>query len=128
MAAAERLPVVLMVPRLVGRTPCGTQFSILGYGDMVVPGLLVAYCARFDQRVRGSRWAYFLSCCVAYFLGMLATFGAMLVSARGQPALLYLVPFILTGAAMVAWRRGEMRHFWRGSDDHRKEDELTTAP
>ncbi|KAB0400600.1 hypothetical protein E2I00_009125, partial [Balaenoptera physalus] len=47
----ERLPMVLKVPRLSfsALTLCDQPFSILGFGDIVVPGFLVAYCHRFDM-------------------------------------------------------------------------------
>uniref|UniRef100_A0A3B4AB62 PA domain-containing protein n=1 Tax=Periophthalmus magnuspinnatus TaxID=409849 RepID=A0A3B4AB62_9GOBI len=112
-----QLPVVMRVPRFSGlaQNLCGMQFSILGYGDIIVPGLLVAYCSRFDVWVN-SRWkVYFISCCTAYLMGMIVTFTVMLLSGMGQPALLYLVPFTLITSAVVAGCRGEMRRFWTGT-------------
>lgn len=107
------------------------------------PGLLVAYCSRFDVRVNSRNKVYFISCCtgtrlltcafcrhhltltfagfspsafaLAYLLGLVLTFAVMLLSGMGQPALLYLVPFTLVTAAAVAGYRKEMRHFWTGS-------------
>ncbi|XP_033839236.1 signal peptide peptidase-like 2A isoform X3 [Periophthalmus magnuspinnatus] len=116
-ASGEKLPVVMRVPRFSGlaQNLCGMQFSILGYGDIIVPGLLVAYCSRFDVWVN-SRWkVYFISCCTAYLMGMIVTFTVMLLSGMGQPALLYLVPFTLITSAVVAGCRGEMRRFWTGT-------------
>ncbi|KAK7913634.1 hypothetical protein WMY93_013845 [Mugilogobius chulae] len=113
----EKLPVVMRVPRFSGlaQNLCGMQFSILGYGDIIVPGLLIAYCSRFDVLVN-SRWkVYFISCCTAYLMGMIVTFAVMLLSGMGQPALLYLVPFTLITSAVVAGCRGEMRKFWTGT-------------
>ncbi|XP_053722660.1 signal peptide peptidase-like 2A isoform X3 [Synchiropus splendidus] len=116
-ASGEKLPVVMRVPRFTSwpLRACGMQFSILGYGDIIVPGLLVAYCSRFDVWINSRRKVYFVSCCIAYLLGMIATFAAMLLSGMGQPALLYLVPFTLITSAVVAGCRKEMRHFWSGT-------------
>ncbi|KAM8876532.1 signal peptide peptidase-like 2A isoform 1-T1 [Synchiropus picturatus] len=116
-APSEKLPVVMRVPRFTSwpLRACGMQFSILGYGDIIVPGLLVAYCSRFDVWINSRRKVYFVSCCIAYLLGMIATFAAMLLSGMGQPALLYLVPFTLITSAVVAGCRKEMRHFWSGT-------------
>ncbi|KAM9860496.1 signal peptide peptidase-like 2A isoform 2-T2 [Aulostomus maculatus] len=124
---SEKLPVVMRVPRFSAwaQNLCGMQFSILGYGDIIVPGLLVAYCSRFDVWVNSRRKIYFLSCCTAYLLGMITTFAVMLLSGMGQPALLYLVPFTLVTSAMVAGCRGEMKQFWTGTTYER--EELTTA-
>ncbi|XP_035538020.1 signal peptide peptidase-like 2A [Morone saxatilis] len=114
---SEKLPVVMRVPRFLAwaQNLCGMQFSILGYGDIIVPGLLVAYCSRFDVWINSRRKVYFISCCIAYLLGMIMTFAVMLLSGMGQPALLYLVPFTLITSAVVAGCRGEMRQFWAGT-------------
>ncbi|XP_038824884.1 signal peptide peptidase-like 2A isoform X4 [Salvelinus namaycush] len=113
----EKLPVVMRVPRFSAWTQnlCGMQFSILGYGDIIVPGLLVAYCSRFDVWVNSPKKIYLFCCCIAYLCGMVLTFAVMLVTKMGQPALLYLVPFTLLESALLAWRRGEMRQFWNGT-------------
>uniref|UniRef100_A0A667ZD19 Signal peptide peptidase-like 2A n=1 Tax=Myripristis murdjan TaxID=586833 RepID=A0A667ZD19_9TELE len=113
---SPQLPVVMRVPRFSAwaQNLCGMQFSILGYGDIIVPGLLVAYCSKFDVWVNSSK-IYFVSCCIAYLLGMIVTFAVMLLTGMGQPALLYLVPFTLITSALVAVRRGEMKHFWAGT-------------
>uniref|UniRef100_A0A668TC07 PA domain-containing protein n=1 Tax=Oreochromis aureus TaxID=47969 RepID=A0A668TC07_OREAU len=116
-ASGEKLPVVMRVPRLLAwaQNLCMMQFSILGYGDIIVPGLLVAYCSRFDVWIKSKRKVYFISCCIAYFLGMILTFIVMLLSGMGQPALLYLVPFTVITSAVVAGCRGEMKQFWAGT-------------
>uniref|UniRef100_A0A7N6BYW1 PA domain-containing protein n=1 Tax=Anabas testudineus TaxID=64144 RepID=A0A7N6BYW1_ANATE len=116
-ASGEKLPVVMRVPRFSAwaQNLCGMQFSILGYGDIIVPGLLVAYCSRFDVWINSSKKIYFVSCCIAYLLGMILTFAVMLLSGMGQPALLYLVPFTLITSAVVAGCRGEIKQFWSGT-------------
>ncbi|XP_057702622.1 signal peptide peptidase-like 2A isoform X1 [Corythoichthys intestinalis] len=115
--STETIPVLMRVPWLSAWTQnlCGMQFSILGYGDIIVPGLLVAYCSRFDVWINSTKKIYFLSCCIAYLLGMMVTFAAMLLSGMGQPALLYLVPFTLITSATVAGCRGEIKQFWTGT-------------
>lgn len=46
----EQLPMVLRVPRLTYNPlhACWIPYSILGFGDILVPGLLVSYCHAFD--------------------------------------------------------------------------------
>uniref|UniRef100_A0AAQ4R7H6 PA domain-containing protein n=1 Tax=Gasterosteus aculeatus aculeatus TaxID=481459 RepID=A0AAQ4R7H6_GASAC len=65
-ASGEKLPVVMRVPRFSAwaQNLCGMQFSILGYGDIIIPGLMVAYCSRFDVWVNSSKKIYFISCCI----------------------------------------------------------------
>lgn len=112
----EKLPMVLKVPRL-NASPlalCDRPFSLLGFGDVLVPGLLVVYCHRFDIQVQTSR-IYFVACTVAYGIGLLVTFIALALMQVGQPALLYLVPCtLLTSLAVALWRR-ELSMFWNGS-------------
>ncbi|XP_058138110.1 signal peptide peptidase-like 2B isoform X2 [Dasypus novemcinctus] len=115
-ATREKLPMVLKVPRL-SSSPlalCDRPFSLLGFGDILVPGLLVAYCHRFDIQVQSSR-VYFVACTVAYGIGLLVTFVALALMQRGQPALLYLVPCTLTTSCAVALWRRELAAFWTGS-------------
>ncbi|KAK2542034.1 Sppl2b [Columba livia] len=67
-ATHEKLPMVLKVPRL-NSSPlalCDRPFSLLGFGDILVPGLLVAYCHRFDIQVQSSR-VYFVACTIEIF-------------------------------------------------------------
>uniref|UniRef100_A0A8C2XR44 Signal peptide peptidase-like 2B n=1 Tax=Cyclopterus lumpus TaxID=8103 RepID=A0A8C2XR44_CYCLU len=112
----EKLPMVLKVPRL-NFSPlalCDRPFSLLGFGDILVPGLLVVYCHRFDILTQSSR-IYFVACTIAYGIGLLITFVALAVMQMGQPALLYLVPCtLLTSLTVALWRR-ELPQFWTGS-------------
>uniref|UniRef100_A0A8C1YMI9 PA domain-containing protein n=1 Tax=Cyprinus carpio TaxID=7962 RepID=A0A8C1YMI9_CYPCA len=111
------LPVVMRIPQFsaLAQNLCMMQFSILGYGDIIIPGLLVAYCHRFDVWMGNSRRIYFISCAVAYAVGLVLTFAVMLLSKMGQPALLYLVPCTLLTSAVLACVRKEFRLFWSGS-------------
>ncbi|XP_040845110.1 signal peptide peptidase-like 2C [Ochotona curzoniae] len=111
----ERLPMVLKVPRLSfsALTLCDQPFSILGFGDIVVPGFLVAYCHRFDVHMRSGQ-LYFMACIAAYAVGLLTTFLAMVLMGVGQPALLYLVSSTLLISLAVATCRQEFSLFWTG--------------
>ncbi|XP_043530510.1 signal peptide peptidase-like 2A isoform X1 [Chiloscyllium plagiosum] len=124
----EKLPVVIRVPRLMPSvaTLCGTPFSILGFGDIIVPGLLVAYCRRFDLQINTSN-IYFILCTTAYAVGMVLTFIVLIVTKMAQPALLYLVPCTLLTCAVTAWIRKEVKIFWAGSDYEMMNQVGTTA-
>lgn len=128
-ATHEKLPMVLKVPRL-NTSPmalCDRPFSLLGFGDILVPGLLVAYCHRFDIQVQSSR-LYFVACTVAYGIGLLVTFMALALMQRGQPALLYLVPCtLITSCGLALWRR-ELKMFWTGGGFAKDLPQSTWAP
>uniref|UniRef100_A0A8C0XYG4 Signal peptide peptidase-like 2C n=1 Tax=Castor canadensis TaxID=51338 RepID=A0A8C0XYG4_CASCN len=120
----ERLPMVLKVPRLSfsALTLCDQPFSILGFGDIMVPGFLVAYCHRFDVHIH-SRPVYFVTCTMAYAVGLLVTFVAMVLMEMGQPALLYLVSStLLTSLGMAACRQ-ELTLFWTGQGKTKTSDQ-----
>ena len=47
----EQVPLVVKVPLLnvpEGMGVCGLNYSMLGFGDILVPGLLLSYCHSFD--------------------------------------------------------------------------------
>lgn len=52
----EQLPMVLKVPHLDADPyhACYTPYSLLGFGDILVPGLLVSYCHAFDL-IKGTK-------------------------------------------------------------------------
>ncbi|XP_034987061.1 signal peptide peptidase-like 2A isoform X2 [Zootoca vivipara] len=114
--SSEMLPVVIRVPRMAFSAVrlCSRPFSLLGYGDIALPGLLVAYCHRFDVQTSSSS-VYFISSTIAYAIGMLVTFAGLVLMNMAQPALLYLVPCTLIMSTLVALYRKEMKKFWNGN-------------
>ncbi|XP_039385710.1 signal peptide peptidase-like 2B [Mauremys reevesii] len=111
----EKIPFLLKVPILSSASTFNdSPFTILGLGDIVIPGFLVAYCHRFDVQVHSSR-VYFVASTIAYSYGLLVTFVVSALMQTGQPALLYLVPFTLTTSLIVALLRKELTIFWTGS-------------
>ena len=67
---------------------------LLGLGDVVIPGTLVALAYRLDMHQRKERKvggaSYFRATLVGYAVGLSMAFGAMHVFKAAQPALLYL--------------------------------------
>jgi len=82
--------------------------SMLGLGDIVIPGIFIALLLRFDARLNrnGSR-TYFLAGYVAYIIGLLITFSVMFIFRHAQPALLYLVPTCLGIPLSLALIKGD---------------------
>ena len=108
----EFLPMLLRVPRLSG-PPIVHGYSLLGFGDVILPGLLVALTRCMDLK-SGAVWyrGYFAPAVVGYGSGLLLTYTALLFSwfgDEGQPALLYLVPCTLGVVLGLAAWRGELR-------------------
>lgn len=84
------------------------HFSMLGLGDIVMPGLLLCFVLRYDaykksQGLSGSRLTYFHCSLLGYFLGLLTATVSSEVFKAAQPALLYLVPFTLLPLLTMAY-------------------------
>ncbi|RDX97213.1 Signal peptide peptidase-like 4 [Mucuna pruriens] len=88
----DGIPMLLKIPRLFD--PWG-GYSIIGFGDIILPGLIVAFSLRYDWLAKKNlRAGYFLWAMTAYGLGLLITYVALnLMDGHGQPALLYIAPF-----------------------------------
>jgi signal peptide peptidase-like protein 2B len=112
----EQLPMVLKVPHFSDEPmmACYNPYSMLGFGDILVPGLLISFCHAFDLQ-KGSRcWTYWFTTTLCYTLGMGATFISLFVMNSAQPALLYLVPFTLIPLFVVAGICGDFGAMWKG--------------
>jgi minor histocompatibility antigen H13 len=107
------LPMKILLPR-------GDSFMMLGLGDIVIPGCFVALCLKFDFHLYKSQnidgkieddfgKPYFYSSLVSYVLGLIITFGFLLVFKVGQPALLYLVPCCILSVLICAFVRKELK-------------------
>ena len=55
---------------------------------------------------------YFNWSMVAYVMSLIATLIAMIYMEAAQPALLYIVPFVIGASMLVALARGEMTELW----------------
>ncbi|EDW84945.1 uncharacterized protein Dwil_GK12863 [Drosophila willistoni] len=104
------------------------HFSMLGLGDVVMPGLLLCFVLRYDAYKKsqgvtsdptlsppkgvGSRLTYFHCSLLGYFLGLLTATVSSEVFKAAQPALLYLVPFTLLPLLLMAYLKGDLRRMW----------------
>ncbi|KAM0890979.1 hypothetical protein ACQ4PT_026742 [Festuca glaucescens] len=107
----DGVPMLLKIPRMFD--PWG-GYSIIGFGDILLPGLVVAFALRYDWAAKKSlRSGYFLWSALAYGTGLLITYVALnLMDGHGQPALLYIVPFTLGTLILLGWKRRELRNLW----------------
>jgi len=104
-------PIKLLWPKNFFADPM--QFSMLGLGDIVIPGIFVALMLRFDaHRARGHKdfkKPYFTFTFGGYFLGMVTTIAVMHFFQAAQPALLYLVPYCIGSSLFAAALLGEVK-------------------
>ncbi|KAJ2779076.1 hypothetical protein GGI15_003989 [Coemansia interrupta] len=134
-------PIKVVFPRnLVGGGDEALRMTMLGLGDIVVPGIFVALCLRFDRqqylaklgyardqalppalngRHRGFPFAtpYFNSAMAAYVAGLTTTIAVMHRFKAAQPALLYLSPACILSVVLTGMARGEMAQVFAYSEE-----------
>jgi Signal peptide peptidase len=126
----DPLPMLLTIPRV--NDYLGGS-SLLGLGDIVLPGLLLSFAARMDaaksfmgivggggdtlNNKKGCSACfsgYFYALVVAYAIGLFMANAAVYLMNMGQPALLYLVPMCLGTFCYLGWKRNELLSLWEG--------------
>ena len=140
-------PIKLLFPVDWSQEP--PKFSLLGLGDIVIPGIFMAMCLRYDviKSLNISRAdaladrgeqdevlkmlhrananapkTYFIGNVVGYLLAIITTVVIMLVFDHGQPALLYLVPACLGATSLIALAKGEFKKLWEYSEENIVDD------
>jgi len=56
-------------PPLEGAEPRSYPFSVLGLGDVVIPGLFVRFMSKVDEVLKPQRFTYFGAATFAYAFG-----------------------------------------------------------
>ncbi|PSS35907.1 Signal peptide peptidase-like [Actinidia chinensis var. chinensis] len=110
-SGGESIPMLLRVPRLFD--PWG-GYDMIGFGDILFPGLLVSFAFRYDKaNKKGALRGYFIWLSIGYGFGLFFTYlGLYLMNGHGQPALLYLVPCTLGLTVILGLFRGELKDLW----------------
>lgn len=110
-SGGEAIPMLLRIPRFFD--PWG-GYDMIGFGDILFPGLLVAFSYRYDRVNKKGIWnGYFLWLIIGYAFGLFLTYVALyLMDGHGQPALLYLVPCTLGLIVILGRIRGELDDLW----------------
>jgi signal peptide peptidase-like protein 2B len=115
----EELPMLLLLPRLFD---FAGGYTMLGLGDIVLPGLLLSFGCRFDFASRHclavNQWPeHWLLLCVGYGVGLACANLAVVLTGMGQPALLYLVPCTLGPLVLKARHEGTFDEMWEGPEE-----------
>jgi len=138
------LPILWIFPRLIFSD---YSASILGVGDVVLPGFFLCFLNKFDFKYAETkpfsqkrRITYFRVAFVGYALGLILTLIIAYTFGSGQPALLYLVPCTQLPILFLARKRGDLQTMWKGlpkgkefsieallSDDANGDDEIPTV-
>lgn len=124
----DPLPMLFTIPRI---NDFAGGSSLLGLGDIVLPGLLLSFASRYDEakalvgsshsprpsprsphETCSKKGGYFIPSVIAYAIGLSMANVAVYVMRMGQPALLYLVPCCLGTIVYLGWKRGELVDLW----------------
>jgi len=122
------LPGKLIFPSFDSKDSKNERFSMLGLGDIVMPGLLLCFVLRYDnykkRKLEGEsctptspgrllyRVRYFHCTLIGYFVGLVTATVASEINRNAQPALLYLVPFTLLPLITMAYIKGDLKQMW----------------
>jgi minor histocompatibility antigen H13 len=122
-------PIKILFPRGYNEESGKLELSLLGLGDIVIPGFFLALLLRFDATRAGISTVspmnlhaafpkpYFHSALTAYVAGLATTLYVMIVFKAAQPALLYLVPACLGSSFVCAAMRGEIKDLLAYSEE-----------
>ncbi|KAJ9105768.1 hypothetical protein QFC20_004255 [Naganishia adeliensis] len=138
-------PIKVLAPRNMSDWSAG--FTMLGLGDIVLPGVFISLALRYDyanhvQRrlkaepgstpTKRDRYVkpYFFAVLVAYVLGLVTTVVVMHRFKAAQPALLYLSPACIGSISLLAWSRSEFpaTFKWKDEDPADKGKEKVAEP
>jgi len=88
---------------------------MLGLGDIVIPGIFLSLCLKFDidkfinkksKSLDDLKIVYHTTSFIGYGIGMIITYGALIIMNQAQPALLFLVPTCTLSVVLVSLIRG----------------------
>ncbi|KAG1816134.1 signal peptide peptidase-domain-containing protein [Suillus subaureus] len=120
VATSLDVPIKLLWPKSLSFAS-ERGYTLLGLGDIVIPGTFVALALRYDHARAGGkgtfRKPYFYATLAAYFTGLVTTMTVMHVFGKAQPALLYLSPACMLSLFGVGIVRGELGDAWKWIDD-----------
>jgi len=132
-------PIKLLFPRDWYHED-GPKFALLGLGDIVLPGVFIALCLRYDiimaaqaklkkdadpetslkamyQAALTSSKTFFNGTMIGYFIAILTTVAVMMYFDHGQPALLYLVPGCLASVLINGASKGQLKQLQEFSEE-----------
>ncbi|KDQ21956.1 hypothetical protein BOTBODRAFT_50475 [Botryobasidium botryosum FD-172 SS1] len=137
VATSFDAPIKLVWPKSFFAATASRE-TLLGLGDIVIPGLFIVFALRYDQnrhfaqgrRSKSFDKPYFNAAMSAYVMGLATTMFVMHFFQKAQPALLYLSPACILSFVVTGITRGELGHAWAWTTDEEKKqvEESKKAP
>ena len=123
VATKVEAPVKFIYTAPPSDTPKPYPFSVLGLGDVVIPGLFVRLTQNIDEVLQPKNLSYFNVAVAAYAAGLALCFGANEIFHNGQPALLYLDPSLVGSTLACAALNDQVPQLW----DFKEEEEVESS-
>ncbi|ORC90160.1 putative signal peptide peptidase, putative,aspartic peptidase, clan AD, family A22B [Trypanosoma theileri] len=98
-------PIKLVFPRTVFENQ--EAKSLLGLGDLIIPGFFIAQVLVFSTEYVKKGNFYFYVSLIAYTLSLVNTMAVMIIFEHGQPALLFIVPWLLVTFVLATIIKGD---------------------
>ncbi|KAJ2702426.1 hypothetical protein FB645_004287 [Coemansia sp. IMI 203386] len=150
VAKMSDVPIKVVFPKDLFPADGALKMTMLGLGDIIVPGVFLGLCLRFDRHqflarlgyakdkplpaaLNGRRKGfafptpYFNACMAAYVAGLATTISVMHVFKAAQPALLYLSPACILSVVITALTRGELSQVLGYSEESDTSSENDTS-
>ena len=80
---------------------------MLGLGDIIIPGLFLAFLFNLDKALKVKGEAYFRAGMIAYGISFLQCAAVIIIFDSAQPVLLYIVPCLFVSTGITAMSRNE---------------------
>ena len=124
-ATSIQIPIKIEFPILFSNNPI-KNCMLLGLGDILLPGMVIKYCRRFDLlkkkmdkkkinlRKKASKMGFYHYNLLLYFISVSLAMIMMFVFNHGQPVLFYISPIFIFGLMIKAYYDGCFGLFWNG--------------
>ncbi|CAK78939.1 unnamed protein product (macronuclear) [Paramecium tetraurelia] len=114
VATSIDLPMKFICPPLmISNTSPLMRCSILGLGDILLPGIVIKYVLKFENLLNKGYCMYITSI-IGYCIGLIVCMCSLVIYQQAQPALLYLVPIILIPVIIMSVIRKQFYQLWKG--------------
>ncbi len=112
VARGVDIPIKLWMPHITSAFPT-TACSLLGLGDILIPGIFIGFMTRFGLEVKKTN-AYFIAAMIAYTLSLFLCGFVLFVFHQAQPALFYIVPALFIAVFGLGAARGDIQQMIDG--------------
>ena len=117
-ATSIQIPIKIEFPILFSNNPI-KNCMLLGLGDILLPGVVIKYCRRFDlirQKIgiKLNGMSFYKFNMLLYYLSVALAMIMMFAFNHGQPVLFYLSPIFIFGLTIKAYNEKCLLDFWNG--------------